>query len=124
MSPTDDGSSARAHEIQVVLDQCVDRLAEGESVTKEQVIAAHPALMPELGDELRKLSLIERAQRRARDAGSSSGIGATVEAKGEPWIKDGDTIPATGSSASCTAAGRASCMRRSRSPRGGRSRLR
>ena len=66
MSPTDDGSSARAQEIQGVLDQCVDRLAEGESITKDEVIATHPELMPELGDELRKLSLIERAQRRAR----------------------------------------------------------
>ncbi len=93
MSPTDDGSSARAQEIQVVLDQCVDRLAEGESLTKEQVVSAHPELMPELGDELRKLSLIERAQRRAHEPGSSSGIAATVEAKGAAWIKDADTIP-------------------------------
>jgi tetratricopeptide (TPR) repeat protein len=93
MSPTNDGSSARAQQIQGILDRCVDRLASGESITHDQVIAAHPDLMPELGEELRKLSLIERAQRRAHERGSSSGVASTLEGDASTWIKDAETIP-------------------------------
>jgi tRNA A-37 threonylcarbamoyl transferase component Bud32 len=41
------------------------RRAAGEAVSDESLIAAHPELMPELGEELRKLRLIAGARERA-----------------------------------------------------------
>jgi serine/threonine protein kinase len=51
--------------VRAVLEDCLTRRAAGEAVSDESLIAAHPELMPELADELRKLRLIAGARERA-----------------------------------------------------------
>jgi tetratricopeptide (TPR) repeat protein len=48
-----------------VLAEVVARRAAGETVADEALAAAHPELMPRLGEKLRVLGLLERAERRA-----------------------------------------------------------
>src|SRR6185503_6377053 len=49
------------------------RRAAGGTVPDTQVLAAHPDLMPELGEELRLLAMLERA-RGAREAPPAPGL--------------------------------------------------
>ncbi|HRX87416.1 MAG TPA: hypothetical protein P5572_20520, partial [Phycisphaerae bacterium] len=62
----DEDRLARIHHL---IDACIERRAGGEEVSSAAIAAAHPELMPELGEELRHLAVIERARRRA--SGSS-----------------------------------------------------
>ncbi len=80
-SPTktlsDDGEDERTRRLQGVIDDCVRRRTSGEALTDEQVIAGHSDLMPELGQALRKLALIQCAVREGLEA-SSSGPPSTL----------------------------------------------
>jgi hypothetical protein len=59
-----DGSATRA-DIRAVLEDCASRRADGEAVSDRDIINAHPELMPELGEELRKLRIIGAARKKA-----------------------------------------------------------
>jgi len=71
MRPTDSENIERAQRIQRIVDECIARSASGQAVSYEAVVAMHPELMPELGEALRKLALINRACRRAREVGDT-----------------------------------------------------
>lgn len=58
----DQNAADPAERIRGVIADCMQRRADGESVSDESVIDAHPELMPELAAELRKLQLIEAAR--------------------------------------------------------------
>ncbi len=60
------GDSSMRGRIRDVLDDCLRRRSSGEDVDDEALIAAHPDLMPKLGDELRKLRIIAGARARAK----------------------------------------------------------
>jgi len=68
MPPTERENSERAQRIQRIVDECLARQVSGQIVSYDQLIAEHPQLMPELGEALRKLELIDRARQRAREA--------------------------------------------------------
>jgi hypothetical protein len=62
----------RAERIRLLVENCLRRRAQGESVSDELLIKGHPDLMPELSKELSKLRLIEAARQQAqRDEGSN-----------------------------------------------------
>jgi serine/threonine protein kinase len=61
------GGNDRAKQIRYVVEDCMRRRAEGESVTDELIFKNHPDLMPELSRELSKLRLIEAARQQAED---------------------------------------------------------
>jgi tetratricopeptide (TPR) repeat protein len=74
-SPTSnpgDVAADRSSRTQQLIDECLRRRVAGEPLADEEVIAGHADLMPELGEGLRKLSLIERAVRRGRASRSQS----------------------------------------------------
>jgi len=62
----DEDRLARVHRL---IDECIERRSGGGDVSHDDLVAAHPDLMPELAEELRHLAVIERARRRA--SGSS-----------------------------------------------------
>jgi hypothetical protein len=49
----------RVARVRDVVEDCLRRRNAGERLSDEEVIAGHPGLMPELGDELRKVRVIE-----------------------------------------------------------------
>ncbi len=63
-----DSSAARNAQLQAVIDDCRCRRLAGDVVSDEMLIAAHPELMPELAEELRKLRLIATARERVAKA--------------------------------------------------------
>ena len=72
------GSTER---IRAVIDDCVQRRAVGEELPDGAVIAAHPELMPELGDALRGLAIVNAAFAKVEagltdSADGSSGVRA------------------------------------------------
>ena len=64
----DHDSSDRSSLVQDVVKDCLRRRAAGEAVSDESLIAAHSELMPELGEELKKLQLIGMARQQADQA--------------------------------------------------------
>ena len=64
-NPNVDELRQRPQRIRQIVQDCIRRLAEGEGVSDESLIEAHADLMPELADELRKLKVIDAAQRQA-----------------------------------------------------------
>ncbi len=77
----------RERQIHRVLEECLRRRSSGEAFADEEVIAAYPALMPELGRELRLLSVMRAANRSREAAGKSDASGAATGAAGgaEPF---------------------------------------
>jgi ribosomal protein S27E len=75
MNTVDDSNAfaARMKFVRAVLDNCRLRRAAGEIVTDESIMVAHPELMPELGEELRKLRVIAAARERAASPSESDG---------------------------------------------------
>src|SRR4051794_17532162 len=57
MSPIRD-SDGFAARVRSVINNCIQQRAAGQAITDEMLISAHPHLLPELGEELRKLQLI------------------------------------------------------------------
>ena len=64
----------RSAKAKQVADEYRRRCAAGEQCDDQKFIAAHSELMPELGQELRKLNIIERARRRAQTPSISTGF--------------------------------------------------
>lgn len=56
--------------VQAIIKNCIRLRVDGEGPSDQRLLAEHADLLPELGDELRKLALIEAAERRV---GSSVG---------------------------------------------------
>ena len=73
-------SADRAARVRAVLDDCVRRRESGEVVADPAVIAAHPELMPELGEALRALAIVGAAFARRDDAPASAADAKRVEA--------------------------------------------
>ena len=65
----------RTQRIRQIIDDCVRRRAAGEMLRDEMLTEAHPDLLPELGDELRHLHLIQQARQQADTSASASTIG-------------------------------------------------
>lgn len=61
-----------------VVDDYLARRARGEAIGHQQLIAAHPELMPELTESLRRIDLIDRA----RGASSTQGHAPTIDFTG------------------------------------------
>jgi len=59
-------SDDRSSQALRLADECLRRRISGETLPDDEVIADHPDLMPELGEALHKLALIQRAVRRSR----------------------------------------------------------
>lgn len=55
-----------------IVDDYLRRQCDGEQVDKDQLVATHAALMPELGEQFRKLQLIRQAQLQAQSADTNS----------------------------------------------------
>ena len=60
-----DGNAARDSQIRAILDDRKRRRDSGEATSDVSLIAANPDLMPELGEELRKLRIIAAARQKA-----------------------------------------------------------
>ena len=73
--PTVDDVQQRAS---LVIDDCIRRRADGETVSDESLIGAHPDLMPELAEQLRRLRVIERVQRQFDDEDTSTSRGLRI----------------------------------------------
>ncbi|NQV35696.1 MAG: protein kinase [Phycisphaeraceae bacterium] len=72
--PKQPDNDDRAKRIRQVVEDCLCRRGEGESLSDERLIESHPDLMPELSGELAKLRLIEAARQQAQqDADCSQG---------------------------------------------------
>ncbi len=60
----DEPARARPERIREIVDSCLSRWAAGESFSEAMIVQSHPDLMPELGEELRKIRLITAAGAR------------------------------------------------------------
>jgi hypothetical protein len=76
----DTGAADRNARVQAVLDERLRRRGAVDEVSDVSLIAAHPGLMPELGEELRKLRIIAAAREQAF-APPSPNHGQTIEHK-------------------------------------------
>jgi serine/threonine protein kinase len=69
----------RSERVRHVIDDCLRRRAEGETVSDQSLIDAHSELMPELAEALRRLGIVEAARQRAEEPESggakSEGLG-------------------------------------------------
>ena len=59
------GQEESTRQIGQIIDEYLRRRAAGEEVSEDSLIEAHPELMPELAEELRKLRLIRTAREKA-----------------------------------------------------------
>jgi tetratricopeptide (TPR) repeat protein/ribosomal protein S27E len=59
------GGDERKRQIEQIIDDLLRRQAAGEEVADDDLVAAHPQLMPELGEELRRVRLIQAAREKA-----------------------------------------------------------
>jgi serine/threonine protein kinase len=57
----------RANQVRAVIDDCLRRRAGGDAIADDALIAAHPEVMPDLGQELRKLRMIAGARAMAAE---------------------------------------------------------
>jgi serine/threonine protein kinase/formylglycine-generating enzyme required for sulfatase activity len=53
--------------IRQIVEDAIDRRALGERLTDDDLVARHPHLLPDLGEALRKLRVVQRGQSRARE---------------------------------------------------------
>jgi len=77
----------RDSRIQTIVSECIRMRVEGGGPTNQQLLAEHADLLPELGEALRKLALIEAAEQRF---GSSESVFAMRRA---PELPSEDHIP-------------------------------
>lgn len=92
--PSDQTPNSRQALVHAVIAECLSRRAAGEAVSDESVIADHPGLMPDLGEELARFGAIDHG-RTTRSAET------TEVAPPSPGSDSPDLIPpATGSSGS------------------------
>ncbi len=62
-----ESEAERGRRVHDVIRGCIRRRVAGETLLDEQIASDHPDLMPELGQELKALALIEQAEQRASD---------------------------------------------------------
>lgn len=62
----------RDREIRQVIDRCTRRIAAGETISESEVLDGHPNLMPELGEMLRDLLMVEQVRRQVEDEKSTT----------------------------------------------------
>ena len=62
---TSEEQPQRRQRIRGIVHDCIIRRAAGEAISDQQLIDAHPDMMPELGLKLRALQVIESAQRQS-----------------------------------------------------------
>jgi tetratricopeptide (TPR) repeat protein/tRNA A-37 threonylcarbamoyl transferase component Bud32 len=74
------GPEELTRQIGQLIDDVLRRRAAGEEVSDHSLIAAHPHLMPELAEELRRLRLIEAARGKAEQQ--------SAEGSGQPAVQD------------------------------------
>ncbi len=77
----------RAARARGVVQDLLRRRELGQSVASEQLMSGHPELMPELGDELHKLEVIQRARSQA----SNGGIAGSE--RSDTWRLQPDSFP-------------------------------
>ena len=87
-----DRKGEHASRIRNIIEDCICRRAAGESLSDEQLVAAHADLMPELGAELTKLALIEDANRQARETVVSQAMRGGVP-PAEPTLPQAIAFP-------------------------------
>ena len=74
-APTEHDVENRRLEAKQVIDGYLRKRGRGPAVDPQEIISAHARLMPELGQELRKIELIQRARRGATTgAGGDGGL--------------------------------------------------
>ena len=76
--------SERTIRIAQVVDEVVDRRGRGEPIADEQVIAAHPEMMPELGERLADLRVVDAGYADAALDATAPSSGAAPVFAGEP----------------------------------------
>ena len=81
----DDLSRSRRQRIETILSEVLRRRSIGKGTSDSTLIAEHPDLMPELGDELRKIRIIGAARERAM---MESGTDAELTTDHKPSRKD------------------------------------
>lgn len=86
-----DASAEKLLRVQSVVDDCIERRIRGDELTDGQVLCEHADLMPELGEELRNLAVIERARRRAASS-TGAGFATTVDSVSPPTRSDGPPV--------------------------------
>ena len=57
----------RDREIRKVIDQCTRRIAAGEAIAESEILEAHRDLMPELGEMLRDLLMVEQVRKQVEE---------------------------------------------------------
>lgn len=79
------GGADGAAKAKEVVREYVQRCRSGDQVDSNQIITAHPELMPELGQELRKLEIITRARQQAESHASANDPNAQTDSRpGKP----------------------------------------
>ena len=86
-----DASAERLLSVQKVVDDCIERRLRGDELSDRQILSEHSDLMPELGEELRNLAVIERARRRAASS-AGAGFATTVDGEPPPAASDGPPL--------------------------------
>ena len=81
--------SDRRRAIDRVLEDAMRRRSTGEGLPDDAIIRAHADLMPDLAEQLRKLSLIEDSVRRARSSGA---VHARITRTPQQEVPFADTI--------------------------------
>ncbi len=76
--PNPDSRAELAQQIGRIIDDVVRRRAAGAEVSDDSLIEAHPELMPELGEELRRLRLIQAAREKAGEQPAEGADQSTV----------------------------------------------
>lgn len=96
--PENTSQPPRTQQIRQIVDNVIERRAAGESITDQQVMEQHPHLMPELGEALVALKLVERAHQAARSSDSAptlddpgmslTGSAARIQIKGYTLVRE------------------------------------
>ena len=103
----DGGADSRSARVTDAVADVARRRSEGGLVLDEEIAAAHPELMPELGQQLAALRLFEQARQRA--------AGNAMNQRPPQSVTDGHLMNRAFSSTSANCSTRAAACRRSMS---------
>jgi tetratricopeptide (TPR) repeat protein/tRNA A-37 threonylcarbamoyl transferase component Bud32/ribosomal protein S27E len=88
--PDPAGREELTGQIGQIIEEVLRRRAAGEEISDESLTGAYPHLMPELGEELRKLRLIEAARRKAEGQIPAKGCDQPTLPNGEDQVPAGE----------------------------------
>jgi len=91
--PDENGNGERVARIDDVIEECMRRREAGETWSDEEITAAHPDLMPELGEQLEMLAMVKRAGRQADETRSLRPTEVLQERDAEPSDVFPDFLP-------------------------------